>query len=116
MAFFLPLTFILSCFILFFIFCAVNKLSKNDLLISAIQYQLYPLKNMKKLLFIFALAAICTITTSSFDPLGSSNTMVMQTIANTSRTETGTKEQPTKVNKQKTLDIISQCCRSAAVA
>jgi hypothetical protein len=65
---------------------------------------------MKKLLFIFTLAAICTVLTSSFKPIQSANDGFKQTILVVADDLTEAPEDVRKEEKKKKKSPAPACC------
>lgn len=65
---------------------------------------------MKKLLFIFTLAAICTVATSSFNPAQSANYGLNQTFTVATINSVNAPEDVKKVDKKKKQTATTSCC------
>ncbi len=65
---------------------------------------------MKKLLFIFTLAAICAFATSSFKTVQSANDEVTQTLVISSENVFNTPEEVKNDEKKKKQTVTSNCC------
>ena len=69
---------------------------------------------MKKLLFIFTLAAICAVTTSSFKPAQSANENLKQTLVVASAQDIDSPEDVKKDEKKQKQAATSSCCQAKA--
>lgn len=69
---------------------------------------------MKKLLFIFALAAISAIATSSFNPAQSANEYFEQTLVSASALDVDSPEDVKKDKKKQKQTATSGCCQAKA--